>query len=86
MAFEELFGVALIGDLSTAILLIQTLRKGTYTMDRALPFLISAGIAAFGAWIVVHATVSGSSFVWALLGILPLVVGSISLYQAIVEN
>jgi len=55
-------------------------------MDRALPFLISAGIAAFGAWIIIHATGSGSSLVWTLLGILPVVVGSISLYQAIGEN
>jgi hypothetical protein len=50
-------------------------------MDRALSFLISAGIAAFGVWIIAHTIVSGSHF-WTLMGILPIVVGLISLYQA----
>jgi hypothetical protein len=48
-------------------------------MNTALSFLISAGLAAFGVWIIVHAIGSESSFVWTLLGILPVVVGSISL-------
>jgi hypothetical protein len=51
-------------------------------MDRALSFLISAGIAAFGVWIIAHTIVSGSHLVWTLMGILPIVVGLISLYQA----
>jgi hypothetical protein len=54
-------------------------------MNRALSFLVSAGIAAFGVWIIVQTTGSGSPLVWKLLGILPIVLGSISLYQAIGE-
>jgi hypothetical protein len=52
-------------------------------MDRALSFLISAGIAAFGVWIIAYTIASGSPLVWTLLGILPVVIGLISLYQAI---
>jgi hypothetical protein len=43
--------------------------------------LISAGIAAFGVWIVGYIT-SGSPSGWTLTGILPITLGSISLYQA----
>ena len=52
-------------------------------MDSALSFLISAGIAGFGIWIIAHMMASGSPSGWTLLGIPPLVVGLISLYQAI---
>jgi hypothetical protein len=51
-------------------------------MDRALSFLISAGIAPFGVWIIAYTIASGSSLAWTLMGILPIVVGLISLYQA----
>lgn len=54
-------------------------------MDRALSLLISAGIAAFGVWIIGYTIASGSPSGWALMGILPIIVGSISLYQAIGE-
>jgi hypothetical protein len=52
-------------------------------MDKALSFLISLGIAAFGIWIIADTMGSGSSSVWTLLGILPVIVGLISLYQEI---
>ena len=52
-------------------------------MNLALSCLISAGIAGFGAWIIAHTMASGSPSGWTLLGIPPLVVGLISLYQAI---
>jgi hypothetical protein len=52
-------------------------------MDKALSFLISLGIAAFGIWIIADTMGSGSPSVWTLLGILPIIVGSISLYQEI---
>ena len=52
-------------------------------MNAVLSFLISAGIAAFGVWIIVHT--SGSPIGWTLMGILPIIVGSISLYRAIGE-
>ena len=52
-------------------------------MDKALSFLISLGIAAFGIWIIADTMGSGSSSVWTPLGILPVIVGLISLYQEI---
>jgi hypothetical protein len=52
-------------------------------MDRALSFLISAGIAAFGVWIIAYTIASGSPLARTLMGFLPIVVGLglISLYQ-----
>jgi hypothetical protein len=58
--------------------------KGTH-MDRALSFLISAGIAAFGVWIIGYTTASGSPLGWTLMGILSIILGATSLYQAIGE-
>jgi hypothetical protein len=52
-------------------------------MDTVLSFLISAGIVAFGVWIVAGTIAAGSPLGWTLLGLLPVIVGSISLYQAI---
>jgi len=52
-------------------------------MDRALSLLISAGIAAFGVLIVAYTMASGSPLGWTLMGILSIMLGSISLYQAI---
>ena len=54
-------------------------------MDRALSLLISAGIAAFGVWIIGYTMASGSPLGWTLMGLLSLILGSISLYQAIGE-
>jgi hypothetical protein len=54
-------------------------------MDRALSLLISAGIAAFGVWIIGDTMASGSSLGWTLMGILSIILGSISFYQAIGE-
>ena len=54
-------------------------------MDRALSLLISAGIAAFGVWIIGYTMASGSPLGWTLMGILSLILGSISHYQAIAE-
>jgi len=57
-------------------------------MDTAFSFLISAGIIAFGIWafgiwIVAGTIAAGSPLAWTLMGLLPVIVGSISLYQAI---
>ena len=46
-------------------------------MDAAFSFLISIGIIAFGIWIV-----AGTPLAWALMGLLTVIVGLISLYQA----
>jgi hypothetical protein len=59
-------------------------RKGPI-VDTALSFLISAGIIAFGFWVLVSANNSGWPLSCALLGLLPVVVGSASLYQVIRE-
>jgi uncharacterized membrane protein YiaA len=48
-------------------------------MNDAFSFLISLGIIAFGIWIV--AIAAGSPLAW-LVGLLTVIVGSISLYQA----
>jgi hypothetical protein len=54
-------------------------------MDRLFSFLISAGIIAFGVSIVAVAAKSGSDslFFWTLVGLIPVVVGSISLFSEI---
>ncbi len=52
-------------------------------MDATLSFLISAGIIAFGVWIVAGTVAAGSPLTWTLMGLLPVVVGSISLYQVV---
>jgi hypothetical protein len=67
-----------------ASFLLNEALNGTH-MDRTLSFLISAGIAAFGVWIIGYTMVSGSPLGWTLAGILSVILGSISLYQAIGE-
>lgn len=54
-------------------------------MDRVLSLLISAGIVAFGVWIIGYTIASGSPLGWTLMGILSFIPGLISLYQAIGE-
>ena len=54
-------------------------------MDRALSLLIAGGIAAFGVWITGYTIASGSPLSWTLMGILSIIVGSISLYHAVGE-
>ena len=51
-------------------------------MDAAFSFLISVGIIAFGIWIVAGTITAGSPLGWMLMGLLTVIVGSISLYQA----
>jgi len=50
-------------------------------MNDAFSFLISVGIVAFGIWIVAGSIAAGSPS-WTLMGLLTVIVGSISLYQA----
>jgi hypothetical protein len=52
-------------------------------METTFSFLISAGIIAFGVWIVAGTIAAGSPLTWTLMGLLPVVVGLISLYQAV---
>ena len=51
-------------------------------MNAAFSFLISVGIIAFGVWIVVSSIAAVSPLAWPLMGLLTVIVGSISLYQA----
>ena len=52
-------------------------------MDTELSYLISAGIIAFGVWIAVGTVTAGSPMAWTFTGLVPIVVGSISLYQVV---
>jgi NhaP-type Na+/H+ or K+/H+ antiporter len=54
-------------------------------MDTALSYLISVGLIAFGVWIVVVAAKAapGSLLVWTLVGLIPVVIGLISLFSEI---
>jgi hypothetical protein len=51
-------------------------------MDTVVSYLISVGIIAFGVWIVAGTIAAGSPLAWTLMGLLPVIVDSISLYQA----
>ena len=54
-------------------------------MNDAFSLSISVGIIAFGLWIIASAIGAGSSLAWMLIGLLPVIVGTISLYLAIRE-
>ncbi len=51
-------------------------------MDKVLPMLISAGIIAFGDWVVVATIAKGSPFVWTLMALFPVLTGFISFYDS----
>jgi hypothetical protein len=50
-------------------------------MDMVLSFLISAGIIAFGVWVVAETITAG--WPWMLLGLLVVTVGLLSLYGSV---
>ena len=52
-------------------------------MNAAFSFLISIGILALGIWIVAGSIAAGSPLGWTLMGLLAVIVGSISLYDAV---
>jgi hypothetical protein len=52
-------------------------------MDAAFSYLISVGLIAFGVWIAAAKAGSGSLLVWTLVGLIPVVVGLISLFSEI---
>jgi hypothetical protein len=54
-------------------------------MDTALSFLISAGIIAFGVWVVAVTIAAGLPLAWPLMGMLAVIVGSMSLYGSVLE-
>jgi len=52
-------------------------------MNDACSFSISIGIIAFGIWIAAGTISAGSHLAWMLMGLLPIIVGTISLHLAI---
>jgi hypothetical protein len=54
-------------------------------MNDALSLSISVGIIALGIWIAAGTIGTGLRLAWMLIGLLPVIVGTISLYLAIRE-
>ena len=54
-------------------------------MNAAFSLSISVGIVALGVWIAAGTIAAGSPLGWMPLGLLTVIVGSISLYEAIRE-
>ena len=52
-------------------------------MDMVLSFLISAGIIAFGVWVVAGTIIAGWPWPWPLMGLLVAIVGLLSLYGSV---
>jgi hypothetical protein len=59
----------------------QSMKKGGQIMDTVLSFLISAGIIAFGVWVVAGTITAG--WPWTLMGLLAVIVGLLSLYGSV---
>ncbi len=54
-------------------------------MNDAFSLSISVVIIAFGIWIAAGTIGAGSPLAWMLIGLLPVIVGTIGLYLAIRE-
>jgi hypothetical protein len=52
-------------------------------MDTVLSLLISAGIIAFGVWVVAETITAG--WPWTLMGLLAVLVGLLSFYESVQE-
>jgi hypothetical protein len=52
-------------------------------METVLSLLISAGIIAFGIWVVASTITAG--WPWTLMGLLAVIVGLFSLYESVRE-
>ena len=52
-------------------------------MHTVLPFLISAGIIAFGVWVVVGTITAGWPLAWTIMGLLAILVGVLGLYGSV---
>ena len=48
-----------------------------------LSFLVSAGIIAFGVWVVAGTIIAGWPLAWPLMGLLAILVGVLSLYGSV---
>src|SRR5258708_15130318 len=63
--------------------IVCALKKGGPIMDMVLSFLISAGIIAFGVWVVVGTITAGWPLAWTIMGLLAILVGVLSLYGSV---
>jgi hypothetical protein len=52
-------------------------------MDTVLSFLISAGIIVFGVWVAAVTIAAGLPLAWPLMGMLAVIVGSISFWGSV---
>jgi hypothetical protein len=52
-------------------------------MDTVLSLLVSAGIIAFGVWVVAGTIIAGWPWAWPLMGLLAVIVGLLSLYGSV---
>ena len=49
-------------------------------MDKVLAYVISAGIVAFGVWILIAGLSSGAPFLWICVALIPIVIGLLSAF------
>jgi hypothetical protein len=49
-------------------------------MDKALAYLISAGIVGFGVWIFIAGLGSGAPALWTCVALIPAVIGLLSAF------
>ena len=49
-------------------------------MEKALAYVISAGIVGFGAWILIAGLSSGVPALWTCLALIPIAIGLLSAF------
>jgi hypothetical protein len=54
-------------------------------VETVLSFLISAGIIAFGVWVVAGTMAAGRPLAWTLMGLLAVIFGLLSLLWDVLE-
>jgi hypothetical protein len=65
-----------------AIYCLRSEKRGPI-MDMVFSFLVSAGIIAFGVWVVAGTIIAGWPLAWPLMGLLAVIVGLLSLYGSV---
>jgi hypothetical protein len=54
--------------------------EGDWTMERALAYVISIGIAGFGVWILIAGLSSSAPALWTCLALIPIAIGLLSAF------
>jgi len=49
-------------------------------MGKVAAYVVSAGIVAFGVWVVIAGLSSGAPLLWICLGLIPVVIGLLSAF------